>query len=282
MTGAGLLAAMGVFNLVGTTGSGWLSDRVDSRILLAIFYGLRGLSLIYLPCSFVSLYGLSVFTAFYGLDWFATVAPTVRLISNAFGKEKTGIVYGWIFVAHQIGGVGSVLRRRHAGEFRQLPESFVFSGLLCLVAAVMADAHRRAHKDGATVLARGVRRKRSPISTQQFNRSIDRRDEMSLCVGLLVFHRHDGARACNGGYEFVGANARSYEAAAAFSRRARDRSSRKIRLVIIFVTGRKPRPMVRRNRAPRGIEIEVMRPATHDRSFQPARGKVLPTSLSTP
>ena len=154
VTGAGLLAAMGVFNLIGTTGSGWLSDRYDSRILLAIYYGLRGLSLIYLPYSFVSLYGLTIFTAFYGLDWFATVAPTVRLIGNAFGKEKSGIVYGWIFVAHQIGGASAAflggLMRENFGTYM---ESFVFSGLLCLVAAAMAMLIGRAHKDGASALA---------------------------------------------------------------------------------------------------------------------------------
>jgi predicted MFS family arabinose efflux permease len=153
VTGAGLLAAMGVFNLVGTTGSGWLSDRIDSRVLLAIFYGLRGLSLIYLPFSFVSMYGLSVFTVFYGLDWFATVAPTVRLIGNAFGKEKTGIVYGWIFVAHQIGGAsaalfGGVLRE----NFGTYLESFIISGLLCLIAAALALLIGRTHKGGAPAL----------------------------------------------------------------------------------------------------------------------------------
>ena len=157
VTGAGLLAAMGVFNLIGTTGSGWLSDRMDSRIMLAIFYGLRGLSLIYLPYSFVSLYGLSVFTAFYGLDWFATVAPTVRLISNTFGKEKTGLVYGWIFVAHQIGGASAAffggIMREHFGTYL---ESFVFSGLLCRVAAVLAMLIGRQHKGGAAIAVPAV------------------------------------------------------------------------------------------------------------------------------
>ncbi len=150
VTGAGLLAAMGVFNLIGTTGSGWLSDRVDNRKLLAIYYGLRGLSLIYLPFSFVSLYGLSLFTVFYGLDWFATVAPTIRLIGNTFGKEKTGIVYGWIFVAHQMGGAsaayfGGVLRE-HFGTYL---ESFMLSGLLCLIAAAMVMFIGRTRKDTA-------------------------------------------------------------------------------------------------------------------------------------
>ena len=153
ITGAGLLAAMGVFNLIGTTGSGWLSDRFDNRILLAIFYGLRGLSLIYLPYSFVSLYGLSVFTAFYGLDWFATVAPTVRLITNAFGKEKTGLVYGWVFVAHQLGSasaafMGGIMRE----NFGTYLESFVFSGLLCLIAAVLVMLIGRERKGDASVL----------------------------------------------------------------------------------------------------------------------------------
>ena len=153
VTGAGLLAAMGVFNLIGTTGSGWLSDRVDSRILLAVYYGLRGLSLIYLPFSFVSPNGLMLFTVFYGLDWFATVAPTVRLIGNAFGKEKTGLVYGWIFVAHQFGGAsaaffGGVLRE----NFGTYLESFVLSGLLCLIAAVLAMFIGRAHRGEAPAL----------------------------------------------------------------------------------------------------------------------------------
>lgn len=150
VTGAGLLAAMGIFNLIGTTGSGWLSDRFDNRVLLALYYGLRGISLIYLPFSFVSLYGLSLFTVFYGLDWFATVAPTVRLISMTFGKERTGIVYGWIFVAHQIGGasaayLGGVLRE----TFGTYLESFILSGLLCLVAAVLSMFIGRERKQRA-------------------------------------------------------------------------------------------------------------------------------------
>jgi sugar phosphate permease len=152
ITGAGLLAAMGLFNLVGTTGSGWLSDRVDNRILLAIYYSLRGLSLIYLPFSFVSLYGLSLFTVFYGLDWFATVSPTVRLIGDAFGKEKTGIIYGWVFVAHQLGGAsaaffGGVLRE----NFGTYLESFMLSGLLCLGAAVLVMFIGKQRNEGAPV-----------------------------------------------------------------------------------------------------------------------------------
>ncbi len=138
VTSAGLLAAMGMFNIVGTTGSGWLSDRVDNRILLAVYYSLRGLSLVYLPFSFVSFYGLGVFAVFYGLDWIATVPPTVRLIGTSFGREKSGIVYGWVFAAHQIGASSAAyfagLMRADLGSYMQ---AFILSGLICMSAAAM-------------------------------------------------------------------------------------------------------------------------------------------------
>jgi sugar phosphate permease len=137
-TGAGLLASMAIFNLIGTTGSGWLSDRVDNRILLAVYYGLRGLSLLYLPYSFVSFYGLSLFAIFYGLDWLATVPPTVRLTAQTFGTENTGIMYGWLGAAHQLGGATAAfmagILRMDLGSYL---EAFVLSGLMCLVAALM-------------------------------------------------------------------------------------------------------------------------------------------------
>jgi sugar phosphate permease len=138
VTGAGLLAAMGMFNMVGTTGSGWLSDRVDNRVLLAVYYSLRGLSLLYLPFSFVSFYGLGLFAVFYGLDWIATVPPTVRLSVTSFGKEKSGIIYGWIFASHQVGSAAAAyfagLMRADLGSYL---EAFIVSGVLCFVAAVM-------------------------------------------------------------------------------------------------------------------------------------------------
>jgi sugar phosphate permease len=138
VTGASMLALMGAFNFVGTTGSGWLSDRVDNRILLAVYYGLRGLSLLFLPFSFVSLYGLSLFAVFYGLDWIATVPPTVRLTSNCFGKEKAGLYYGWIFASHQLGSAaaayyGGVLRT----DLGSYLETFLLSGTLCFAAALL-------------------------------------------------------------------------------------------------------------------------------------------------
>src|SRR6185503_1640598 len=91
------------FDFVGTICSGWLSDRYDNRYLLLGYYGLRGLSLIYLPYSGFSLLTLTVFAVFYGLDWVATVPPTVKLTAQRFGAEKAGLVFGWVFAGHQLG-----------------------------------------------------------------------------------------------------------------------------------------------------------------------------------
>jgi sugar phosphate permease len=140
VTGAGLLAATGVFSFVGGTLSGWLSDRWDNRLLLAWYYGLRGLSLIYLPFAFdMSFYGLSLFSIFYGLDWIAGVPPTVRLLTRVVGTERTGIMVAWITVIHQLGGasaayLGGVLRISFGTYF----EAFFLAGVLCLGAAAMA------------------------------------------------------------------------------------------------------------------------------------------------
>ncbi|MFV0279751.1 MAG: MFS transporter, partial [Rhodoblastus sp.] len=100
---ASVLAMMGVFDFVGTVASGYLSDRIDARKLLFWYYALRGLSLLWLPFSTFSIYGLSIFAIFYGLDWIATVPPTVKLTGSVFGRAKAGLVFGWIFAAHQIG-----------------------------------------------------------------------------------------------------------------------------------------------------------------------------------
>src|SRR5215510_10813804 len=99
---ASVLAAMGMFDIVGTIGSGWLSDRYDTRWLLFWYYGLRGLSLMYLPFSDFTFYGLSLFALFYGLDWIATVPPTVKLTVTRFGRERANLVFGWIFAGHQL------------------------------------------------------------------------------------------------------------------------------------------------------------------------------------
>jgi sugar phosphate permease len=139
VTGAGLLAATGVFSFVGGTLSGWLTDRWDGRVLLFFYYGLRGLSLLYLPFAFdMSFYGLSLFMVFYGLDWIAGVPPTVRLLSGVVGAEQTGIMVAWITVIHQVGGalaafLGGLLRISYGTYL----EAFVLSGVLCIGAAVM-------------------------------------------------------------------------------------------------------------------------------------------------
>ena len=100
---AGLLSLMGLFDLFGTTGSGWLTDRYNPRKLLFVYYGLRGLSLVFLPFTNFTFFGLSIFAIFYGLDWIATVPPTVKLATQTFGERDAPIIFGWIFVGHQLG-----------------------------------------------------------------------------------------------------------------------------------------------------------------------------------
>jgi MFS family permease len=135
---ASLLAAMGVFDFFGTILSGWLSDRYDNRWLLFWYYGLRGLSLLLLPFTDFSFYGLSLFAMFYGLDWIATVPPTVRLTAQRFGPERANLVFGWIFAGHQLGAgaaaFGAGLSRTVLATY--LPAFFV-AGALCVVAALI-------------------------------------------------------------------------------------------------------------------------------------------------
>ena len=144
---ASLLAAMGVFDFFGTIGSGWLSDRYDNRYLLFWYYGLRGLSLVFLPFTDFSFYGLSLFAMFYGLDWIATVPPTVRLTAQRFGVERANLVFGWIFAGHQIGAgaaaFGAGLSRTVLATY--LP-AFFAAGVLCMIAAMIALAISKAPK----------------------------------------------------------------------------------------------------------------------------------------
>jgi MFS family permease len=141
---ASLLAAMGVFDFFGTIVSGWLSDRHDNRWLLFWYYGLRGLSLLMLPFTDFSFYGLSLFAMFYGLDWIATVPPTVRLTAQRFGPERANLVFGWVFAGHQIGAAfaasGAGLSRTLLATY--LP-AFFFAGALCVIAAVIVLAISR-------------------------------------------------------------------------------------------------------------------------------------------
>ncbi|WP_163769841.1 MFS transporter, partial [Proteus mirabilis] len=100
---AGLLSLMGLFDLIGTTASGWLTDRYDPRKLLFVYYGLRGLSLLALPFLDFSASSLLIFAIFYGLDWIATVPPTGKLANVHFGERDAPVVFGWVMVGHQIG-----------------------------------------------------------------------------------------------------------------------------------------------------------------------------------
>jgi sugar phosphate permease len=134
-----LLMAMGVFDLVGTTASGWLSDRFNCRYLLFGYYGLRGLSLLFLPHALLGpAAGLGVFAVFYGLDWIATVPPTVRLTGEIFGREKASIVFGWVVAAHQ---VGAAFAAYAAGalrtQFGSYQYAFIGAGALCVLAAMI-------------------------------------------------------------------------------------------------------------------------------------------------
>ncbi|MCF1447079.1 MFS transporter [Agrobacterium vitis] len=136
---ASVLAVMGIFDFFGTIGSGWLSDRFDNRWLLFWYYGLRGLSLLFLPFSDFSFYGLSIFAVFYGLDWIATVPPTVKIAADRFGREKAGIVFGWVFTGHQLGAAtaayGAGLSRTQLQSY--LPAFFI-AGAFCLLASILA------------------------------------------------------------------------------------------------------------------------------------------------
>jgi len=150
---AGLLALMGVFDLVGTTASGWLTDRYDPRKLLFVYYGLRGLSLIVLPFTSFDAVSLSVFAVFYGLDWIATVPPTLRLANETFGDRDAPIVFGWVLVGHQAGAAtaafGAGILREVQGDYLG---AFVAAGAFGLIAAAMALMIRRP-TDKAPVLA---------------------------------------------------------------------------------------------------------------------------------
>jgi MFS family permease len=154
---AGLLATMGVFDLVGTTASGWLSDRYDSRRLLAVYYGLRGLALLYLPLAFgTDVFGLPAFAVFYGLDWIATVPPTLRLTVEAVGPVDGPIVFGWIFTAHQLGaGFGSFMAGFVRTEAATYTPAWLGAGVICLVAAVVVLRIGRAARPTVPVLAHG-------------------------------------------------------------------------------------------------------------------------------
>ena len=135
-TAAGLLALVGVFDVIGTLFSGWLTDRYDPRKLLFFYYGLRGLSLFLLPSILFSTMHPStlVFIIFYGLDWVATVPPTIMLCRTILGPERGTVIYGWVFASHQIGGsiaaFGAAVLRVKLGDYAA---AFYISGALCVI-----------------------------------------------------------------------------------------------------------------------------------------------------
>ncbi|MES1247089.1 MAG: MFS transporter [Actinomycetota bacterium] len=139
VAGASLLAIIGVFDVVGTTASGWLTDRHDPRRLLAWYYALRGLAVIALPYLFGSDATLGVFAVFYGLDWVATVPPTVALTADIFGRERAGVVFAWVFASHQIGAAvaawGAGASRTAFGTYTP---AFVTAGVLCIAASMLS------------------------------------------------------------------------------------------------------------------------------------------------
>ena len=144
-TAASLLAMVGVFDIVGTIGSGWLTDRVDSRKLLWWYYALRGLSLFALPSLFASSLHphMLVFVLFYGLDWVATVPPTVALCRQVYGDQGT-LVFGWVFASHQ---VGAAVAAAVAGAIRTSLGTYDLAwygaGALCVIAAGLSLGVRR-------------------------------------------------------------------------------------------------------------------------------------------
>ena len=147
-TAAGFLALIGIFDVVGTVGSGWLTDRIDPAKLLMVYYSFRGLSLLFLDLVLGTRgMGLAGFMVFYGLDWVATVPPTVSLCVERFGVQQGPLVYGWVFAGHQTGAAvaawGAGALRDATGSYR---ESFIIAGLSCGVAAAGVSRLRRSKR----------------------------------------------------------------------------------------------------------------------------------------
>lgn len=145
-TAAGLLATVGIFDFIGTIASGWLTDKVNSAWLLVAYYGLRGLALFTVPFVLAPTVEppLMFFIVFYGLDWIATVPPTVQLCRKYFGLENTGIIYGWVFASHM---VGAAVAAEFAGVVRQVQGDYfiawITAAVLCLAAALAALTLRK-------------------------------------------------------------------------------------------------------------------------------------------
>ena len=150
---ASALAVMGVFNFIGTITSGWLTDRYDPRKLLLIYYGFRGISLLFLPFVHDTM-TIAAFAILFGLDYIATVPPTVALAADRFGAHNVGVVYGWIFAAHMLGAaiaawVAGVVRES-VGDYAV---AFVAAGWIAIVAGFAALMIRRREPASAALQA---------------------------------------------------------------------------------------------------------------------------------
>jgi sugar phosphate permease len=143
-TAAWLLALIGISDLVGTIGSGWLSDRIDNRWLLAWYYGLRGFALLWLVSTQPTMVGLTIFAVIYGLDFVATLPPSVRLTVVSFGREMGPAVFAWIFAAHHVAAgvmaLGTGVSRDMLGTYEP---AFMLAGALCFVATMSFLSVRR-------------------------------------------------------------------------------------------------------------------------------------------
>ncbi len=141
------LAVMGVFNFVGTIASGWLTDRVDPRRLLLVYYGFRGVSLLFLPFVHDTM-TIAAFAILFGLDYIATVPPTVALVADRFGRHNVGVVYGWVFASHMVGAAVAAwvagIVRENVGDYAA---AFVAAGWIAIVAGFAALAIRRKGPD---------------------------------------------------------------------------------------------------------------------------------------
>jgi sugar phosphate permease len=144
---SGALAVMGVFNFIGTIASGWLTDRFDPRRLLLIYYGFRGVSLLFLPFVHDTM-TIAAFAVLFGLDYIATVPPTVALVADRFGQHNVGVVYGWVFASHMVGAAVAAwvagIVRENVGDYAA---AFVAAGWIAIVAGFAALAIRRKGPD---------------------------------------------------------------------------------------------------------------------------------------
>ena len=152
-TAAGLLAVVGIFDILGTIASGWLTDRFNPRILLAVYYQFRGIGLLVLPLLLSATVqpSMIVFVVIYGLDWVATVPPTAAICRQVFGADGS-VVFGWVFAAHQLGAAAAALA---AGAIRDATGHYTYAwfgaAAMCTIAAVISATIRKdASKTGDT------------------------------------------------------------------------------------------------------------------------------------